>query len=84
MSGNAHDVPPRFSSVDRKARMALESRGLSLRPAHERLQDFDEVVMRLDEDWAMYEAQRCIHCPDPRPVRRPARRQRYFLCSLAH
>jgi glutamate synthase (NADPH) small chain len=50
--------------------MALESRGLPLRPAGERLLDFDEVVIRLDEEWAMYEAQRCIHCPDPAPCQK--------------
>lgn len=59
-----------FSSVDRKARMALTSRGLPLRDVEERLLDFDEVVMRLDEDWAIYEAQRCIHCPDPAPCQK--------------
>ena len=63
-------LPRDFSTVDRKARMALESRGLPLRPASERLQDFDEVVMRVDEEWAVYEAQRCIHCPDPAPCQK--------------
>ncbi len=56
-----------FSSVDRKARMKLESKGLPLRPVEERIQDFDEAIIRIDEDWAMYEASRCIHCPDPAP-----------------
>ncbi len=59
-----------FSSVDRKARMALDSRGLPLRPADTRILDFDEVVLRLDDEWAMYEAQRCIHCPDPAPCQK--------------
>ncbi len=59
-----------FSSVDRKERMAFESRGLPLRPAQERILDFDEVVMRLDEEWAVYEATRCIHCPDPAPCQK--------------
>jgi glutamate synthase (NADPH/NADH) small chain len=63
-------LPRDFSSVDRKARMALDSHGLPLRPAHQRLLDFDEAIMRLDEDWAMYEAQRCIHCPDPAPCQK--------------
>lgn len=63
-------LPRDFSSVDRKARMAIESRGLPLRPARERLLDFDEVVIRLDEEWAMYEAERCIHCPDPAPCQK--------------
>lgn len=67
-----------FSSVDRKARMALESRGLPLRPANERILDFDEVVVRLDDEWAVNEAQRCIHCPDPPPVRKPAPQEMIF------
>jgi glutamate synthase (NADPH/NADH) small chain len=50
--------------------MALESHGLPLRPTRERLLDFDEVVIRLDEEWAMDEARRCIHCPDPAPCQK--------------
>lgn len=60
-------LPRDFSSVDRKARMNIKSRGLPLRPANERVMDFDEIIIRLDEDWAKYEAGRCIHCPDPAP-----------------
>jgi glutamate synthase (NADPH/NADH) small chain len=56
-----------FSSVDRKARMAIPSHGLLLRPATERVKDFDEAIIRIDEEWAKYEASRCIHCPDPAP-----------------
>jgi glutamate synthase (NADPH/NADH) small chain len=26
--------------------------------------------MRLDEEWAMFEAERCIHCPDPAPCQK--------------
>ncbi len=59
-----------FSSVDRRQRMLLESRGLPLRQAKERVEDFDEVIMRVDEDWAVQEATRCIHCPDPAPCQR--------------
>jgi glutamate synthase (NADPH/NADH) small chain len=60
-------LPRDFSSVDRKARMKVESYGLPVRPARERVRDFDEAIVRLDEDWAMHEALRCIHCPDPAP-----------------
>jgi glutamate synthase (NADPH/NADH) small chain len=56
-----------FSTVDRKSRMQLEARGLPLRPAAERIKDFDEAIIRLDEQWAKSEATRCIHCPDPAP-----------------
>ncbi len=59
-----------FSSVDRKVRMKIESRGLPLRSAAERVKDFDEVIIRLDEEWAKHEASRCIHCPDPAPCQK--------------
>ncbi|MFH2040630.1 MAG: NAD(P)-dependent oxidoreductase [Chloroflexota bacterium] len=59
-----------FSSVDRKERMKIESSGLPLRPAKERIKDFDEAILRLDEEWAVYEATRCIHCPDPAPCQK--------------
>jgi glutamate synthase (NADPH/NADH) small chain len=59
-----------FSSVDRRSRMKLESHGLPLRPAAQRVRDFDESIIRLDEEWAKYEASRCIHCPDPAPCQR--------------
>jgi len=63
-------LPRDFSSIDRKARMALESNGLPLRPASERIRDFDEAIIRVDEEWAMFESQRCIHCPDPAPCQK--------------
>ena len=40
---------------------------LDLRPADERVCDFDDVAIPLDPDRAMFEASRCIHCPDPAP-----------------
>jgi glutamate synthase (NADPH/NADH) small chain len=48
--------------IDRKARMRLKSQGLLVRPAVERVRDFDEAVQLGDEKWAQYEASRCIHC----------------------
>jgi glutamate synthase (NADPH/NADH) small chain len=48
--------------IDRKARMRLQSRGLLVRPAAERVRDFKETVLLGDEKWAQYEASRCIHC----------------------
>ena len=64
------DIPRDFSSVDRKARMAISSRGLPLRPATERVKDWDEAIIRIDEEWAVCEATRCIHCPDPAPCQK--------------
>ena len=63
-------LPRDFSTVDRRKRMKLESDGLPLRPASERVLDFDEAIIRLDEEWAIHEASRCIHCPDPAPCQK--------------
>jgi glutamate synthase (NADPH/NADH) small chain len=70
MTGTETILERDFSSVDRRQRMGFASRGLPLRPVKERLNDFDEVVMRLEEEWAIYEAVRCIHCPDPAPCQK--------------
>lgn len=56
-----------FSSVDRKARMRLPFTGLPVRPVAERIKDFEEVMAPLEPAWAMAEATRCLHCPDPAP-----------------
>jgi glutamate synthase (NADPH/NADH) small chain len=64
------DIPRDFSSVDRKARMAIPSKGIPVRPAAERVKDWDEAIIRVDEEWAMHEATRCIHCPDPAPCQK--------------
>lgn len=57
-------------SIDRKARIHLPSRGLPTRPAAERVKDFEESRAALDEDWARYEASRCIHCHEMAACRR--------------
>jgi glutamate synthase (NADPH) small chain len=56
-----------FSGLDRKERMRLETKGLPLRSPEERVRDFDDVVLPLDAERAMYEASRCLHCPDAAP-----------------
>ncbi|MBC8508273.1 MAG: hypothetical protein H8D34_25740 [Chloroflexi bacterium] len=63
-------LPRDFTSVNRKERMKIESRGLPVRPADERVMDFDEAIIRLDKEWAVHEASRCIHCPDPAPCQK--------------
>jgi glutamate synthase (NADPH/NADH) small chain len=52
---------------DRQARVKLPSRGLPERAAVERIHDFQEVYLPVDESWAMYEASRCIQCESPAP-----------------
>ena len=41
-------------------RMKIDSQGLPLQPAEERVIDFDEAVIRLDEDWTKHEASTVI------------------------
>ena len=59
-----------FTTIDRKARIHLPSRGLPTRPAAERVQDFNEARAPLDGEWARYEASRCIHCHEMAACRR--------------
>ena len=59
-----------FSSIDRKARIHLPSCGLPTRAADERVKDFHEARAPLDEEWAKYEASRCIHCNEMAACRR--------------
>jgi len=60
-------VPGEYLAIDRKSRLNLISLDLDLRPATERVCDFDEVVLPFNEQRAIFEASRCIHCPDPAP-----------------
>jgi glutamate synthase (NADPH/NADH) small chain len=53
--------------IDRKARMKLPYQELEHRLPAERVCDFNDVVIALDAERAIYEASRCIHCPDPAP-----------------
>ncbi len=63
-------LPRDFTAVNRKERMAINSLGLLLRPADERVMDFSEAVVWPDTEWAINEASRCIHCPDPAPCQK--------------
>jgi glutamate synthase (NADPH/NADH) small chain len=51
--------------VDRKARMKIPFQDLDLRPPEARICDFEDVVIAFDEERAILEATRCLHCPDP-------------------
>lgn len=64
------DLQTDFSSIDRKTRIHLPSSGLPTRPATERVRDFDEARAPLSEEWAKYEASRCIHCHETAACRR--------------
>ncbi len=54
-------------SINRKERAKKESVKLALRPAEERICDFDEVVIGFSSEIAQEEASRCLHCHEPAP-----------------
>ena len=61
------DIKREIPKVDRKERMKLAYRSLEYRSAQERVGDFGDVNIPMDEGRAIFEATRCIHCPDPAP-----------------
>jgi glutamate synthase (NADPH/NADH) small chain len=60
-------VPSEYLDIDRKARANRPFFDLDLRPAEERVCDFEDVIVEFNAERAMAEAARCIHCPDPAP-----------------
>lgn len=60
-------IPGEYLDINRKSRAVLPTFSLDFRPAQERICDFEDVVISLDPERAIYEASRCIHCPDPAP-----------------
>jgi glutamate synthase (NADPH/NADH) small chain len=54
-------------AIDRKARARLPSLEISHRPVAQRVCDFDDVCIPMTPEEAMFEASRCVHCPDPAP-----------------
>jgi glutamate synthase (NADPH) small chain len=60
-------IPSEYLDINRKSRTYLPYQELDLRDPQERICDFDDVVIPFDEERAMFEASRCIHCPDPAP-----------------
>jgi glutamate synthase (NADPH/NADH) small chain len=60
-------VPSEFLAIDRKERANKPFFDLDLRPPEIRTCDFEDVVISFDPERAMFEASRCIHCPDPAP-----------------
>jgi glutamate synthase (NADPH/NADH) small chain len=58
-------IPSEFLALDRKARARIPFVDVDLRDPQERICDFNDVVISMDEERAMQEASRCVHCPDP-------------------
>src|SRR5512143_1900576 len=53
--------------IDRKGRARTPSLEQRFRPVEERLCDFENVILPMTPEEAIYEAGRCIQCPDPAP-----------------
>lgn len=49
--------------VDRKKKAKLPPQPVPVRPAEERVQDFNEIKLAYDEEAAVAEASRCLFCP---------------------
>lgn len=60
-------IPGEFLAVDRKSRARTPTLGLQTRPVAERVCDFNDVAIPLTPEQAMFEAARCVQCPDPAP-----------------
>jgi glutamate synthase (NADPH/NADH) small chain len=58
-------IPSEFLAIDRKQRAHTPGEELEHRAVKERICDFDDVLVPMDPERAMYEASRCVHCPDP-------------------
>lgn len=54
-------------AIDRKARARLPSMDITKRPAYQRVCDFDDICIPWTNEEAMFEASRCVQCPDPAP-----------------
>lgn len=54
-------------AIDRKTRARLPSIEITKRSANERVCDFDDICIPWTPEEAMFEASRCVHCPDPAP-----------------
>ena len=60
-------IPSETLAIDRKSRLGIPFLDVDHRSPAERVCDFDDVVIAMDEERARLEASRCIHCPDPAP-----------------
>ena len=58
-------IPGELLAIDRKFRARIPFVEIALRDPRERVRDFNDVVIPMDAEMAMFEASRCIHCPDP-------------------
>ena len=54
-------------AIDRKSRARLPTLDISYRAVAQRVCDFDDICIPMTPEEAMFEASRCVHCPDPAP-----------------
>jgi glutamate synthase (NADPH/NADH) small chain len=60
-------IPGESLPIDRKERARLPSLDISHRSVTQRVCDFDDICIPMTPEEAMFEASRCVHCPDPAP-----------------
>ncbi len=60
-------ISSEYLAIDRKARARAPSLDVSTRPVSERVCDFDDICIPWTDEEAIYEASRCVQCPDPAP-----------------
>jgi len=58
-------IQSEFLEIDRKARARVPSLDVEIREPALRICDFEEVLIPLTPEQAMFEASRCIECPQP-------------------
>ena len=58
-------IESEFLDIDRKARARVPSLEVEIREPALRICDFEEVVIPFTPEQAMFEAARCIECPEP-------------------
>src|SRR5512139_1945198 len=60
-------IPGDSLAIDRKERARLPSLDISHRSVATRVCDFDDICIPMTPEEAMFEASRCVHCPDLAP-----------------
>jgi glutamate synthase (NADPH/NADH) small chain len=58
-------IESEFLEIDRKARARVPSLEVEIREPALRICDFEEVIIPFTPEQAMFEATRCIECPEP-------------------
>ena len=60
-------IPSDSLEIDRKERARLPSLDIAHRAVIDRVCDFSDICVPMSDEEAMFEASRCVHCPEPAP-----------------